>query len=62
MILGISASGRVIERNETGLPLKGITEEFVKFILENTGEPSEYISLNGKNIFLVSGMFKMFFR
>jgi multimeric flavodoxin WrbA len=50
MILGISASGRVIERNEMGLLLKGVTEELVKFILENTGEPSEYLSLSGKKI------------
>ena len=58
MILGICASGRVIERNETGLLLKGITEEFVKFILENTGEPSEYISLNEKKILGCQGCLK----
>jgi multimeric flavodoxin WrbA len=58
MILGISASGRVIERNETGLLLKGVTEELVKFILENTGEPSEYISLSGKKILGCQGCLK----
>ena len=58
LILGISASGRVIERNETGLLLKGVTEELVKFILENTGEPSDYISLSGKKILGCKGCLK----
>jgi len=58
VILGISASGRVIERNETGLLLKGVTEDLVKFILENSGEPSEYISLCGKKILGCQGCLK----
>jgi multimeric flavodoxin WrbA len=58
VILGISASGRVIERNETGLLLKGVTEDLVKFILENSGEPSEYISLGGKKILGCQGCLK----
>jgi multimeric flavodoxin WrbA len=51
MILGISTSGRSIERNELGLLLKGVTEELVSFILQKTGEPWEYITLSEKNIF-----------
>jgi len=50
MILGISTSGRSIERNELGILLKGVTEELVSFILQKTEEPSEYITLNEKNI------------
>jgi len=49
-ILGINASGRSIVKNEQGLILKGVTEEMVKHILENTGEPWEYVSLAGKTI------------
>ena len=51
MILGISASGRAIERNETGLLVKGVIEDLVKFILKNSDEPTEYISLGGKQIY-----------
>ena len=40
MILGISASGRAVERDGQGWLLKGVTEDLVKFILDNTGEPS----------------------
>jgi hypothetical protein len=40
VILGISASGRAVERNGQGGLLKGVTEDLVKFILDNTGEPS----------------------
>ena len=45
MILGISASGRVIERDDHGRLLKGVIEDLVKFILDNTGEEWEYLSL-----------------
>lgn len=58
MILGISASGRVVERDERGSLLKGVTEELVKFILDNTGEPYDYISLGGKNIVACQGCLK----
>ena len=37
VILGISASGREVERDDEGTLLKGVTEEFVKYILENSG-------------------------
>jgi multimeric flavodoxin WrbA len=50
MILGISASGRGIVRDDHGLLLKGATEDLVKFVIKNTGEPYEYISLGGKKI------------
>ncbi len=50
MILGINASGRFVERNDEGLLVKGVTEEIVKFVLKNTGEPIEYVSLSGKCI------------
>lgn len=49
-ILGISAIGRNVERNEEGFLTKGVTEELVKNILKNSGEPFEYVSLKGKNI------------
>ena len=58
MILGISASGRLAERNENGTLVKGVTEEMVKYILRNTGEPFEYISLNGKKILGCQGCLK----
>lgn len=58
MILGINASGRVVERDEQGRLLKGVTEELVKFILANTGEPYEYISLSGKDIVGCQGCLK----
>jgi len=50
VILGINASGRIVERNDEGLLVKGVTEEIVKFVLKNTGEPTEYVSLSGKCI------------
>jgi hypothetical protein len=50
VILGISTSGRVVKRDNTGSLLGGVTEDLVKFILKNTGEPSEYVSLSGKQI------------
>ena len=50
MILGISASGRVVDRDDHGRLLKGVTEDLVKFILDNTGEECEYVSLSGKDI------------
>ena len=40
MILGISASGRAVERDGQRRLLKGVTEDLIKFILDNTGEPS----------------------
>lgn len=58
VILGISASGREVERDGKGTLLKGVTEEFVKYILENSGVPHEYISLNGKNILGCQGCLK----
>lgn len=50
MILGISASGRQARRDEGGKLIKGVNEEMVKYILEKTGEPYEFISLGGKTI------------
>jgi multimeric flavodoxin WrbA len=50
MILGISASGRTIERDEQGLLRKGVTEELVQYILRQTGERFNYVSLTGKTI------------
>ena len=50
MILGVSASGRRATRNETGKLLCGATEELIKYVLEKTGEPHEFISLSEKNI------------
>lgn len=58
MILGVNASGRNIERDERGVLLKGVTEELVNFILNNSGEPSEYISLSGKTILGCQGCLK----
>jgi len=58
MILGISASGRTVERDDHGLLLKGVTEELVKYILQNTGEPHEYVSLSGRNILGCQGCLK----
>ena len=58
VILGISVSGREVERDEKGTLLKGVTEEFVKYILENSGLPHEYISLSGKNILGCQGCLK----
>ncbi|HEB30523.1 MAG TPA: flavodoxin family protein [Spirochaetes bacterium] len=57
-ILGISASGRNVERNEEGFLLKGVTEELVKYILKNSGEQFEYVSLKGKNIMGCQGCLK----
>ena len=50
MILGINASGRNVVRDEQGRLLCGATEELVKYLLEKTGEPTEYVSLSGKRI------------
>lgn len=50
MILGVSASGRKAVRDENGKLLCGATEELVKYILEKTGQPSQYVSLSGKTI------------
>jgi multimeric flavodoxin WrbA len=50
MILGLSTSGRNARRNESGTLTHGLTEEMVKYILSKAGEPSEFISLAGKNI------------
>ncbi|MFH2110002.1 MAG: flavodoxin family protein [Candidatus Bathyarchaeota archaeon] len=50
MILGINASGRNAVRDEQGRLLCGATEELVKYLLEKTGEPTEYVSLSGKRI------------
>lgn len=40
----------MVEKDEQGRLLKGVTEDLVKFILEKTGEEWEYVSLSGKNI------------
>ena len=50
MILGISASGRQTVRDESGRLLKGVNDRMVKYVLEKTGEPFEYVSLAGKRI------------
>lgn len=50
MILGISASGRNVQRNESGTLTHGLTEEMVKYILAKSGEPNEFVSLAGKTI------------
>lgn len=50
MILGISASGRQEVRDEFMNLIKGVNDHMVKYILEKTGEPYEYISLAGKRI------------
>jgi len=50
MILGISASGRVARRNESGTLTHGLTEEMVRYILAKSGEPSEFVSLADKMI------------
>ena len=50
MILGISASGRQETRDESGRLLKGVNDHMVKYVLEKTGEPFEYVSLAGKRI------------
>jgi len=50
MILGISASGRQSVRDESGRLLKGVNDHMVKYVLEKTGEPYEYVSLACKRI------------
>jgi multimeric flavodoxin WrbA len=50
MILGISASGRKEVRDENGRLLKGVNDHIVRYVLEKTEEPYEYISLSGKMI------------
>ena len=50
MILGVSASGRRALRDEEGRLLCGATEELIKYVMEKTGEPHEFISLSEKNI------------
>ena len=50
MILGVSASGRRATRDEEGKLLCGATEELIKYVLEKTGEPHEFISLSDKDI------------
>jgi multimeric flavodoxin WrbA len=55
LILGIGASGRNIVKTDSGILLKGVTEELVKYILLKTGEPFEYISLAGKEIYGCQG-------
>lgn len=49
MILGISASGRGIVKNDLGLLIKGITEDSVKPIIKGTNEPYGYVSLARAN-------------
>ena len=50
MILEISASGRRALRDDEGRLLCGATEELIKYVLEKTGEPHEFISLSEKDI------------
>jgi len=50
MILGINASGRSAVRNDQGILVKGVTEDLLKHILKETGEPHEYVHLGGKTI------------
>lgn len=50
MILGINASGRSAVRNDQGILVKGVTEDIIKHILKETGEPYEYVHLGGKTI------------
>lgn len=50
MILGISASGRIQAKNQSGLLIKGATEEMVRYIIEKSGEPNEFVSLSDKTI------------
>ena len=50
MILGINASGRKAVRNDQGILVKGVTDELLKHILKETGEPYEYVHLGGKTI------------
>lgn len=55
MILGIGASGRNVIRDSHGRLLCGVTEDMVQYILEKTGEPFEYVSLQGKVIYGCQG-------
>jgi len=50
MIIGISASGRVANKDRAGKLRGGVTEELVRYIIEKTGEPHEFVSLSGKRI------------
>jgi multimeric flavodoxin WrbA len=50
VILGISASGRTIERDEQGVLYKGVTEVLVQYILKQTSERFSYVTLSGKTI------------
>jgi multimeric flavodoxin WrbA len=50
VILGINASGRKVIRNDQGILVKGVTDELLKHILKETGEPYEYVHLGGKTI------------
>jgi multimeric flavodoxin WrbA len=50
VILGINASGRKAVRNDQEILVKGVTDELLKHILKETGEPYEYVHLGGKTI------------
>ena len=50
MILGINASGRRAVRNGQDILVKGVSEDILKHILNETGEPHEYVHLGGKTI------------
>jgi len=50
MILGISASGRIAKRNDSGTLTHGLTEEMVRYILAKSGEPNEFVSLADRTI------------
>jgi len=49
MILGVNASARPVKHKD-GKMVSGTTEELMKHLLENTGEPYEYVSLGDKTI------------
>ena len=50
MILGINASSRVAVRNNQDILVKGVTDDLLKHIIKETGEPTEYVRLGGKTI------------
>ncbi len=49
MILGVNASARPV-KHQDGKLVSGTTEELMKYLLEKTGEPYEYVSLGDKTI------------
>jgi len=39
-----------VSKNQTGLIIKGITEEMVNYVLQKSGEPHQLVSLSDKTI------------